>query len=57
VEDFVYYAEVVFRELGRYVQQWLTFNEPSIICEFGYKAGQKVLQQQNLDCAQAVAAL
>lgn len=53
----MYYAEVVFRELGRYVQQWLTFNEPQVICEVGYKKGQKVLQQQNLDSGQAVAAL
>eukprot|EP00775_Hariotina_reticulata_P011794 gene11794-11939_t len=39
VEDYVYYAEVVFRELGRFVQQWITFNEPQIICDLGFKAG------------------
>lgn len=39
VEDYVYYAETVFRELGHLVRHWITFNEPMSICQLGYGIG------------------
>lgn len=39
VDDFVYYADVVFRELGQYVTNWITFNEPLVTCTLGYYTG------------------
>lgn len=36
-EDFVYYADTLFRELGDLVDQWMTFNEVISICELGYQ--------------------
>ena len=40
VDDFVYYADVVFRELGQYVTYWITFNEPLVTCTLGYYEGE-----------------
>eukprot|EP00878_Enallax_costatus_P007411 GHUV01007761.1.p1 GENE.GHUV01007761.1~~GHUV01007761.1.p1 ORF type:complete len:408 (+),score=71.37 GHUV01007761.1:665-1888(+) len=39
VDDFVYYADVVFRELGQYVKYWITFNEPLVTCTLGFYEG------------------
>eukprot|EP00882_Tetradesmus_deserticola_P016704 GHRQ01017859.1.p1 GENE.GHRQ01017859.1~~GHRQ01017859.1.p1 ORF type:complete len:286 (+),score=117.14 GHRQ01017859.1:118-975(+) len=38
-EDFVYYADVVFQQLGRYVRHWLTFSDPMATCQLGYGVG------------------
>lgn len=42
VEDYVYYADVVFKHLGRYVGagDWISFNEPLVTCDLGFKAGE-----------------
>lgn len=40
VEDFVYYADTVFSHLGRFVKTWITFNEPLVTCDLGYKYGE-----------------
>jgi beta-glucosidase/6-phospho-beta-glucosidase/beta-galactosidase len=39
VGDFVYYADAVFSHLGRFVKKWITFNEPLVTCDLGFKAG------------------
>lgn len=39
VADFVYFADVVFKELGQYVKYWVTFNEPLVTCILGFHAG------------------
>jgi beta-glucosidase/6-phospho-beta-glucosidase/beta-galactosidase len=39
VDDFVYYADTVFSQLGRFVRTWITFNEPLVTCDMGFKAG------------------
>lgn len=44
VEDFAYYADAVFAELGQHVQSWVTFNEPLVVCETGYKIGQLAMR-------------
>jgi beta-glucosidase/6-phospho-beta-glucosidase/beta-galactosidase len=36
----VYYADTVFSHLGRFVQKWITFNEPLVTCDLGFKAGE-----------------
>lgn len=36
-EDFLYYADAVFKHLGPEVDQWMTFNEVISICELGYQ--------------------
>lgn len=41
VDDFVYYADTVFSHLGRFVQRWITFNEPLVTCDLGFKAGER----------------
>lgn len=38
-DDFAYYSDVVFRELGALVRSWVTFNEPLVVCDLGFKAG------------------
>ncbi|WIA08142.1 hypothetical protein OEZ85_007598 [Tetradesmus obliquus] len=38
-EHFAYYADVVFRELGRFVSHWVTLNEPLVTCSMGYQSG------------------
>lgn len=42
VDDYVYYADVVFKHLGRYVGagDWISFNEPLVTCDLGFKAGE-----------------
>lgn len=40
VQDFVYYADVVFQELGQYMKHWVTFNEPLVTCSLGYYVGE-----------------
>lgn len=42
VDDFVYYADVVFKELGPLVKYWVTFNEPLVTCMLGYYLGKLV---------------
>ena len=39
VEDFSHYARLVFREYGGKVKNWITLNEPQIICDLGYRWG------------------
>lgn len=36
-EDFLYYADTLFKHLGDIVDQWMTFNEVISICELGYQ--------------------
>jgi beta-glucosidase len=36
-EDFLYYADAVFSNLGDLVDEWMTFNEVISICELGYE--------------------
>ncbi|KAI8463165.1 MAG: glycoside hydrolase superfamily [Monoraphidium minutum] len=38
-EDFAYYADAAFRELGHLVRHWVTFNAPLAICQHGYGTG------------------
>ena len=39
IDYFVDYAELLFRRYGDRVKKWLTFNEPSMICDAGYGEG------------------
>lgn len=41
VKDFVYYADVAFSHLGPLMRggRWITFNEPLVTCDMGFKAG------------------
>ncbi|GMH19459.1 hypothetical protein Nepgr_021300 [Nepenthes gracilis] len=39
-EDFRYYADVCFKFLGDRVKYWVTFNEPNVVAEYGYRSGQ-----------------
>jgi len=32
IEDFVYYADVLYKHFGDRVADWMTFNEPWITC-------------------------
>lgn len=36
VKHFTYYAKVAFQNFGDRVKVWFTFNEPRIICMYGY---------------------
>ncbi|XXG71720.1 hypothetical protein AAC387_Pa07g0982 [Persea americana] len=38
-EEFVYFAEICFRELGDRVKLWATFNEPNVVAKYGYLMG------------------
>lgn len=33
VDDFYYYADIVFRRLGKYSETFFTFNEPRVYCK------------------------
>ena len=39
IDDFGHYARLVFREYGSKVKNWITLNEPQIICDKGYATG------------------
>lgn len=39
VDDFAYYADVAFKELGQYVEYWVMLNEPLVTCGMGYLSG------------------
>lgn len=39
VTDYTAYAETCFRLFGDRVKQWITFNEPYLVCYFGYDRG------------------
>ncbi|ONK79033.1 uncharacterized protein A4U43_C01F2180 [Asparagus officinalis] len=39
VEDFLEYSEICFREFGDRVKHWVTLNEPSMFCTYGYGTG------------------
>lgn len=39
MEWFAEYAEVAFKLFGDDVKHWITFNEPIVVCEFGYGSG------------------
>ena len=39
VDYFVNYADLLFRRYGDRVKTWLTFNEPSMVCDAGYGEG------------------
>ena len=38
-EDFVYYANICFKEFGDRVKNWITVNEPNLISLMGYILG------------------
>lgn len=48
VDDFVYYADAVFGQLGPLVKTWITFNEPLVTCDLGFKAGEGVARPGHL---------
>ncbi|KAL8153851.1 hypothetical protein V2J09_011611 [Rumex salicifolius] len=39
VDDFVDYANILFKEYGNKVQYWTTVNEPNLMTEYGYATG------------------
>ncbi|XP_024540409.1 beta-glucosidase 13 isoform X1 [Selaginella moellendorffii] len=39
VDDYAAYAEACFRAFGDRVKHWITFNEPHVVCNFGYNFG------------------
>ncbi|KAJ3272021.1 hypothetical protein HK104_004587, partial [Borealophlyctis nickersoniae] len=39
IDDFVNYADVLFKNYGDRVRYWLTLNEPEANCQFGYNLG------------------
>lgn len=39
VGDYSRYAEVVFKEYGKKIENWSTFNEPRTFCTLGYGTG------------------
>lgn len=39
VEIFVQYAQIVFEHFGDRVKLWATFNEPDVLCLYGYESG------------------
>ncbi|KAL5578887.1 hypothetical protein UlMin_011329 [Ulmus minor] len=38
-EDFEYFADICFKSFGDRVKLWVTFNEPNMIVDFGYRWG------------------
>ena len=40
VERFVHYTEIVAKRLGNRVKNWITINEPWVICHLGYGVGE-----------------
>ncbi|KAJ4758747.1 beta glucosidase 17 [Rhynchospora pubera] len=38
-QDYVDYANILFKEFGDRVKHWITFNEPFSFCSFGYTTG------------------
>ncbi|XP_044744461.1 myrosinase 1-like [Coccinella septempunctata] len=41
IEDYIYYARILFELYGDRVKHWITFNEPHQICEQGYATAEK----------------
>lgn len=39
IDDFNYYATVLFTEFGNKIKHWITVNEPPSICDHGYNNG------------------
>lgn len=39
-KDYVYFAEVCFKEFGDRVKHWTTFNEPNMFIVYGYFMGE-----------------
>ncbi|KAJ3065655.1 hypothetical protein HDU98_010963, partial [Podochytrium sp. JEL0797] len=39
IDEFVIYADLLYKEFGSKVQYWLTINEPESNCKFGYQQG------------------
>lgn len=38
-EDFMYYANICFKNFGDRVKYWVTFNEPNVAVISGYRTG------------------
>lgn len=34
IDDYYYYADIVFRRLGKYAETFFTFNEPRVYCQY-----------------------
>eukprot|EP00877_Chromochloris_zofingiensis_P008884 jgi/Chrzof1/4249/Cz14g04230.t1 len=40
VDDYVFYAETLFKLFGKRIKYWITFNEPWVTCQLHYGTGQ-----------------